>query len=196
MPGPGSSPLKRVFDTLTQPIFKGIFPGIVADIGNPLRPPGLEDESVGSFVSRRFGPLPADNLVSALLHGIYAGDIYQLSVRAVLPSLWAYERHGNGSVILGLLHSFFEGRPLLAEQDLHVERDTSIKSTPEARMKLAIISRSSVYTFKNGIGELANKLETKLQENPNVTLRRNSRIEQLALLSESSEPKVPNSFYS
>ena len=46
-----------------------------------------EDESVGAFVTRRFGPEAAERLVGPLLGGIYAGDVSQLSVRSTFPQL-------------------------------------------------------------------------------------------------------------
>lgn len=44
----------------------------------------LEDESIYSFFSRRFNKDIANNLVSAMVHGIYAGNIHQLSIKVWL----------------------------------------------------------------------------------------------------------------
>jgi oxygen-dependent protoporphyrinogen oxidase len=59
------------------------------------------DESVGSFVARRFGREAAERIASPLLGGIYAGDVSELSLRATFPQLADLERR-YGSVILGL----------------------------------------------------------------------------------------------
>ena len=57
---------------------------------------GDEDESVASFVSRRFGREAYDVLVEPLLTGIYGGDGELLSLRATFPQLRALElEHGS-----------------------------------------------------------------------------------------------------
>jgi oxygen-dependent protoporphyrinogen oxidase len=59
---------------------------------------GDEDESIGSFVRRRFGEEAAEYLADPLLAGIHAGDADRLSVRALFPRLVEAERQ-SGSVI-------------------------------------------------------------------------------------------------
>jgi oxygen-dependent protoporphyrinogen oxidase len=57
-----------------------------------------EDESIASFVRRRFGEEAVDYLAEPLLAGIHAGDVDRLSVRALFPRLVDAERHA-GSVL-------------------------------------------------------------------------------------------------
>ena len=59
---------------------------------------GDEDESVGTFVRRRFGQEAVDYLAEPLLAGIHAGDVDRLSIRALFPRLLEAERQ-SGSVI-------------------------------------------------------------------------------------------------
>jgi protoporphyrinogen/coproporphyrinogen III oxidase len=59
---------------------------------------GDEDESIGSFVRRRFGDEAVDYLAEPLLAGIHAGDVERLSLRALFPRLLEAERQ-SGSVI-------------------------------------------------------------------------------------------------
>ncbi len=59
---------------------------------------GDEDESIASFVRRRFGQEAVDYLAEPLLAGIHAGDVEQLSMRALFPRLLDAER-SSGSVI-------------------------------------------------------------------------------------------------
>lgn len=59
---------------------------------------GDEDESIGSFVRRRFGEEAVDYLAEPLLAGIHAGDVDRLSVRSLFPRLLDAERH-TGSVL-------------------------------------------------------------------------------------------------
>jgi protoporphyrinogen/coproporphyrinogen III oxidase len=51
-----------------------------------------EDESIGSFFKRRFGPATVDLIAQPLLGGIHAGDIERLSMRALFPRLLEAER--------------------------------------------------------------------------------------------------------
>ena len=54
------------------------------------------DESIGQFISRRFGWEAATYLAEPLLAGIHAGDVDRLSVRALFPRLAAAEEtHGS-----------------------------------------------------------------------------------------------------
>ena len=60
-----------------------------------------EDESIGSFVSRRFGREAYEALMEPLVTGIYGGDGDRLSLAATFPQLRAVER-ASGSVLRGL----------------------------------------------------------------------------------------------
>ena len=54
------------------------------------------DESIGSFMRRRFGDEATTYLAEPLLAGIHAGDVDRLSVRALFPRLVDAERkHGS-----------------------------------------------------------------------------------------------------
>lgn len=59
------------------------------------------DESIGRFIGRRFGREAVDYLAEPLLAGIHAGDVHELSVRALFPRLLELERT-HGSVLRGL----------------------------------------------------------------------------------------------
>jgi protoporphyrinogen/coproporphyrinogen III oxidase len=59
---------------------------------------GGEDESIASFVRRRFGDEAAEYLAEPLLAGIHAGDAERLSVRSLFPRLLDAERQ-HGSVL-------------------------------------------------------------------------------------------------
>jgi oxygen-dependent protoporphyrinogen oxidase len=62
---------------------------------------GDADESVGSFVTRRFGREVYEALVEPLMTGIYGGDGDRLSLQATFPQLRALEVE-HGSVLRGL----------------------------------------------------------------------------------------------
>jgi oxygen-dependent protoporphyrinogen oxidase len=62
---------------------------------------GDEDESIGSFMRRRFGRETVTWLAEPLLAGIHAGDVERLSMRALFPRLVEAEQK-SGSVIRSL----------------------------------------------------------------------------------------------
>jgi protoporphyrinogen/coproporphyrinogen III oxidase len=66
------------------------------------RGPVVPDESLASFVRRRFGEETLERLAQPLLAGIYNADPERLSLRATMPRFLELERRSR-SVILGLL---------------------------------------------------------------------------------------------
>src|SRR5580704_18477831 len=61
---------------------------------------GDADESIGSFMTRRFGREFTTHLAEPLLAGIHAGDVDRLSIRALFPRFVEMERR-HGSVLRG-----------------------------------------------------------------------------------------------
>jgi oxygen-dependent protoporphyrinogen oxidase len=51
-----------------------------------------EDVAVGAYVAERLGREVVDRLVEPLLGGVYAGDAYQISMRAAVPQLFEVAR--------------------------------------------------------------------------------------------------------
>ena len=70
------------------------------------------DETVGSFVRRRFGTELLDRVVEPIIGGIFTADVDQLSVEMTLPAYPRLERK-HGSVLRGLREARRErrGRP-------------------------------------------------------------------------------------
>jgi oxygen-dependent protoporphyrinogen oxidase len=71
---------------------------------------GDADESIASFVSRRFGREAYDALVEPLMTGIYGGDGEQLSLGATFPQLRVLELE-YGSLLRGLSAPVASERP-------------------------------------------------------------------------------------
>ena len=67
------------------------------------RGPVRDDESLGSFVTRRFGREVLERLAQPLAGGIYGADPNVLSLSATMPRFLEIERE-HRSVILGLRH--------------------------------------------------------------------------------------------
>ena len=179
----------NLYNIWKEPAFDGLLEAVTEDLSTDKRPDDLKDESVGAFFTRRASSKIADNLVSAVLHGIYAGDVYKLSMRSIMPWLWDLEQE-YGSVLGG----FWEAGSYtsLTEHDwmmLQSLEELSWKETPTAE-KIRAVERSSVFTFKKGLGELSDQLETKLNQNPMVDIQRRTLATDIRLVEETSERKV------
>ncbi|MCJ1281864.1 oxygen-dependent protoporphyrinogen oxidase [Xylographa opegraphella] len=194
MPGPGSSTLGVLSSMLSEPVFQGLLYGALTEIFRP-RPDDLDDESVGAFVSRKFGPAVADNLVSAVLHGIYAGDIYQLSARSILGKVYKTEEQ-YASVMLGNMLEATRDDSLVPLLDLHMMRYLKpfmVASNGQPLTGTEVFAKvrgSSVYTFKRGLGQLAESLESALRKLPNVTILMDTPIESLEMVAHGNASKA------
>lgn len=158
VPAPGDTPWGILAQLLREPLFQGVLPGIAGEFFRPARPRELEDESVGSFLRRRFGPAIADNLVSALMHGIYAGDIYRLSAKSLLPLPWHLE-DAHGSVLGGVL-SMLPGNVIMPDRDYRQAKLFRDVNPPRAYVDpVPGLKHASLYSFVGGIGTLVKALE-------------------------------------
>ena len=78
-------------------------PGMLRALGEPLVSRRVvEEETLASFFTRRFGSEIHDRLAAPFVTGIWAGDTERLSVDATFPRLVDLESR-YGSVILGML---------------------------------------------------------------------------------------------
>ncbi|KAI9810347.1 MAG: N-acetyl-glucosamine-6-phosphate deacetylase [Pycnora praestabilis] len=188
VPGPGVSLLENLASMFTSPLLQGIPSALAFEFMAEKRPSNLEDESVGSFISRRFSPALADNIVSAVLHGIYAGDVYKLSIKSLQPLLWEWEGK-YGSITSALLnYPWFTNGKLMLLQDAEIWNARTLG--PILSRKLKGISEASVYTFKGGLGELADKLEEHLRQCKNVTVKTDSKIAKIKYIGQSEGIKI------
>ena len=109
------------------------------------------DESIGAFVSRRFGREAYENLSEPLVSGIYAGNGDQLSLAATFPYLRELEIK-HGSVVRGVLQT---------------RKQPNGKST----------QRSAFLTPTTGLAEIVEALVESLESK--VNLRLNTRAIQI-----------------
>lgn len=158
---PGTPGLQMIPSSITS-LFSSLLTRIMvpAIICEPFRranrPSGITDESLDSFMTRRFGEPFARTIGSAMGHKIYATDSRNLSVKAAFPSMWDAEENGGGSVVWG----FLKGGKKNEVKDDYVlgEMETVMKGV-------------SVYSFKDGIRTLVDALVNELKQIPRVQLR-------------------------
>lgn len=173
MPGPGQSVWDILGTIWGEPVFKGIGRAVLKDMIESVREDDIEDESIGAFLARRTDETIANNLASALFHGIYAGDIWQLSAKSILGLPWRRElKHGSliGSAMAGAL----EKRAWTFCDDLELQADLQITEwDPKLRGEIA---HASVFTFRRGVGQLAEALEKRLGKSSNVKIMRGTYV--------------------
>ncbi|MCS6831305.1 MAG: protoporphyrinogen oxidase [bacterium] len=75
-----------------------------------------DDESLGSFMRRRFGKEFALKFAEPLMAGVHAGHPDRLSMAAVYPMYWEMERK-HGSITRGLRHLRRQRQPVKGQRD-------------------------------------------------------------------------------
>ena len=156
-----------------EPVFAGVLPGLLGEYFRPPRALEVVDESVRSFVARRFNPHVADNIVSAIVHGIYAGDVDKLSILSLASYSWSMERMA-GSLTKDWMKSSAKHQ-LISTEDVGLMR--SLRSIPAHG--IAQISNVSQYSFKRGIRSLVEALERGLANAKNVTVKTGTKVNNL-----------------
>ncbi|KAI1136851.1 Protoporphyrinogen oxidase [Hypoxylon sp. FL0543] len=188
--------LLRLLHTLaTEPLFTGMLGSLLRSICfSAPRPPYIDDESIGCFLARRYGHHLVDNLASAIVNGLYAGDIYRLSAKALLPGLWELdtraEQGGKGrNGFLWFMSK--EGR----KTDAHAQRlSMASRAGQSCRREDDLIAQlrrgpagelektlrdASVFSFESGLQELPYALEEALKRADNVRLYTESSVERI-----------------
>ncbi len=122
-----------------------------------------QDESVGSFIRRRFGEEALKRVGQAMIAGIYTGDPEELSILATMPRFKDYEKN-YGSVIRGLFAEKGKKKDLLAKA-----------SGP--RYSLFV-------SCKEGLQTLTDRLEKKL---PSQSLKIKTPVQSLAFDKKSNQ---------
>lgn len=163
LPGGDQDIYQTLTSLMTEPLYKGLFTGVIHELIAPARSHQIVDEAVSAFFRRRFGtPDIADNLVSAVMHGIYAGDIDRLSMRSIMNYIWNMEGTAR-SILLGSITS-----PSTAARQTLVN-SSSPSPEPDLQAKLQESARS--YSLKDGLQSLPDRVKAWLEDGPNTQFR-------------------------
>ena len=152
------------FSTNSVPSFRTVLVAALEPFAS--RRTDVEDESVDSFIRRRFGAGVAD-LASAGMHGIYAASSHDLSARAILGRVYEAEATYR-SVILGLLLGSFSGQSK-REKNQDQKRWAELGELGEVRKDWAM------YGLKGGLETLTSALAKGLQDR-GVELRLREKV--------------------
>src|SRR5208282_2091990 len=159
----------------TEPLLRKAIGGVLKfTLLPPRRPAGIEDESIASFFRRRFNNHIAHYFISALIHGVYAGDYERLSMRSsFLRMLWDLETAGKR----------FMKRPV--EEEVLMTELT--KELGEELVKIATESR--MYSFPDGTETLSRRLREKLEGK--VTIRTDSTVQSIKMEGTNIKVRTP-----
>jgi len=113
-----------------------------------------EDESVDSFLQRRFGRKVA-GLASAMMHGIYAASSTELSAKMVLGAAYEGERR-TGSMLWGLILRVFSRSH---RQKLKAEKEEWAQLGQLGKER----EKWSMYGLRGGIGSLTDRLAEEIK---------------------------------
>jgi oxygen-dependent protoporphyrinogen oxidase len=113
-------------------------------LGTKKTPAEGEDESLDAFLARRFGRSLTDHFFAAVMTGIFAGDLKQLSAASCMPALVTAEKE-YGSVLRGALASMRQtedgARPgLYAFQEGFGVIGTAAAKKLDARLEAKVVS--------------------------------------------------------
>ncbi|KAH0555963.1 hypothetical protein GP486_006091 [Trichoglossum hirsutum] len=185
LPTPPTSLWELLTTVFTEPLFKGIPMSIFREATRP-KGQGKFDESIGSFFSRRFGPELVNNILSAMCHGIYAGDVWKLSAKSIFPFAWhGEETHGG---VLRAMYKMWEseveneaktGSRGVVVQKADAEMILDLRDDMEKlgqQPRAHLWTKPGVYTLQGGLQSLTEALELDLRGNKNVEIRTNTRV--------------------
>jgi protoporphyrinogen/coproporphyrinogen III oxidase len=125
------------------------------------------DESVGSFIRRKFSDTLLDRLVGPFVSGIYAGDPEKLSLRAAFPILYEAEK-ARGSIIRGAFAVMKQRKAAKA----------NVPQTPK--------EKPTLQTFRNGNETIINAIAKLLGDR----LTCGAQIARIEALPSPQEPKA------
>ena len=136
---------------------------LIVSILNDLRAPKVlnSDESLYSFVNRRFGSEVASYLIDPISRGVFAGNARELSVKCLAKSIHEYEQQ-YGGVIKGALCSVFN-------------RNEYDEVLLNPLVKRARKEKWAAWSLRGGLENLVTCLEEDVLEK-GVEIRRNTPV--------------------
>ena len=173
----------------------GILDGFLGMIKEPMQPKRsapLSDETVGSFLARRVDKRIANNIISAVFHGIYAGDIWQLSAKTLLSMAWQLE--GKYGTALGGFFRMQSESPSSQQQAIAHPYDVEVARALNNEIDISLdlaknLKAASMFTFKDGLQTLYKGLAEAMEKTGNIEIKLNSPVSSFKM-AEGEEQKV------
>lgn len=177
MPHPSFGIFENFYSLWTEPVFQGAIWGGITEIMKNSREADVQDESAGDFFSRRFNHNMVDRILSAVLHGIYAGDVWKLSAKSLFPGPWRDEIQA-GSVLAGMMKARADGLEVTKHEAEYLQAMKNFQWDPLLK---ATLKDTVAFTFKDGLGMLTDKLARYLMSSGNVEFKTSTPVESVAL---------------
>lgn len=153
-------------------------------------------ESIEEFIQRRMGPAGLDiidNVMSAVLHGIYAADAKNLGIRSIFGFLALSEKRHGGLIRAALpkrLNRFYRTDEEIGKDDaeggamiLKEKRESAEQKELEGRLgvsTLDLMKTTSIFSFKDGIQELTDAIEQESLQR-GIGIQRGAQIEEVQI---------------
>lgn len=173
MPHPSDGLLGIINQVVSTPLLYRSLPGIAMGFLST-RPSNITDESIASFLRRNMGPVITEEIVSGVMHGIYAGDIDTLSARSLLGDAWRLEsKYGS------LLKGFLQKEPTFQSMTISawLLSQSLAEHDPAREAVERKLAKCSIYSFRRGMETLPRALVKALEGMPNVEIRTNTMVE-------------------
>lgn len=177
MPHPSFGIFANVYNLWIEPVFDGVIWGGVTEIFQNQRDESVQDESAGDFFSRRFGKKLVDRILSGVLHGIYAGDVYKLSAKSLFPGPWRDEAQA-GSIVGGFARNRADGPEVTRREGEYLQSMKDMKWDPLLRDTL---KDTTAFTFRNGLGTLSDGLVRHLIGTGKVNFQTSTAVESVKM---------------
>ncbi|KAK3695084.1 hypothetical protein B0T22DRAFT_417573 [Podospora appendiculata] len=170
-----SSCAKQVSDILTEPLYKGAIPSVFSMLwgeGKKFRDLGRTGLTVGDHFTALFGGRRdlVDNVLSAMIHGIYGGDVWKLDMASSPFARIAHPPSPPQNPSRS--HAAVEVKDynlLLSMAMLHQDSFDMAQWATGA----------SYLWFQDGFNTLTDAMAAALKENPNVTIKLNHTVRSL-----------------
>lgn len=179
-----------LYQVLTEPVFKGIFASVKSMLLSTTKQSNeaikkraddarageegpsrfsisdIKDLSTGAYFKSVFGrPDLVNNLLSALVHGIWGGDVWKLSML-------------EGTFAQALLQQQHPGNPLMPvrDHDIFSFRDIAIRNDAVFDLAAHFGPHIGYIGFRNGFSTITDALADALRKHPNVTIKTGTSI--------------------
>lgn len=187
--------LSTLFKFLSDPLGRKLPIGLINEFFQPAKKDSEKEETVEEFFDRRFNHDISMNLVSPLIHGIYAGDISKLSVNSIFPILPKYETE-NTSIIKSIFKNYrnYDKNDMSNHEikdELLIKYKSIFKDSKLNFKKSKIMLKNfPMIALKDGLQTLPNTIYNELTNNPNIEIKLNTKISRLNSNNNNNENEV------
>lgn len=179
-PGPSGMALIRRTESFLHALFEPLLRNVyIAALRFPFRErrhPKVTDETLAKFLIRvSKSEQLANDLASAMVHGIYAGDIDKLSAKALLGRFWHFEATGKFKYVANKNKQEYHMSNYEHWLLTYLRQLCHTETLLECRRRFA----DKVYSFKGGMSTLTDALQSTLSLTSNVEIITEANISRI-----------------